>query len=238
MIGAIIAGISAAAGIGMQLYGASESKEASRKAAAQQKRDAKKYKQKVEKKIIPLLKEQGKMERQASKASEEAEKLRKQQMELDALRTRRNIMRDAARTRAMSLAVANAQGAKDGSGFFGALAQVTGEEARQKLGLAQNLEIGRGIFSFNLASSTALRQAAKLRTKENIQRSKLGTALNESEARTNATLASSQGSSYAALGSSLVSASGAISRIGESALFGSSANYDPSWGNTSVTYGG
>jgi hypothetical protein len=238
MIGAIIMGITAAAGIGMQLYGASESKKTSQKAAQQSRTAAKQQRQQVKKKIIPLLKEQRDLEDTASKASEEAEKLRKQQMELDAMRTRRNIMRDAARTRAMSLAVANAQGAKDGSGFFGALAQITGEEARLKLGLGQNLEIGRGIFSFNMAASTALRKAAKLRTKENIQRTKLGMEVERSQAATNATLASDKGSGYSAIGTSLVSASGAMSRIGESALFGSSSNYDPNWGNTSVTYGG
>jgi hypothetical protein len=210
----------AALGTGLQLFGGEEEEDASQKQAQIAKKAAKKQNKIIKKKIIPLLKDQRELEQKAYEQSVKAEGLRKQQMELDATRARRQIIRDAVRARSMSLTIANAQGAAQGSGLFGALAQITAESNRQGLGVAQNLGIGRGIFAANLAQGAFLNKANKLRSKENIVRAKLGTVANTSNAQMQAAGVNS-GSTFSNLGSTLVSQSQNIGSIGADLLFGS-----------------
>lgn len=209
----------AAAGAGLQLFGANEEQDAAKQQAAAAKRAAQKQKQKIKEKIVPLIKEQGKLQRAAEEQSRTAENLRKQQMELDAMRSRREVIRNAVAARAQSLTAAFAQGAQNSSGLFGSLNQITAEAGRQGLAISQNLSIGRGIFAANIAASENISAANRLATKENVQRAKLGAASNVAQANV-AALGVNSGSAYSQLGGSIVSSSQTIGKIGASLLFG------------------
>jgi hypothetical protein len=233
----VIAGISAALGIGAQIIGGSQQSEAASKQAAlakkqaqQQKKAAAKQNEIIKQKIIPLLKEQGKLEEKASDASARAEALRAKQMELDATRTQRQVVRNAIMARAQSTSAAANQGALASTGFFGSLSQITSESNRQLGGIFQNLSIGRGIFEENAAMAEFLTDAAKARTKVNVRQAKLGTISNSSAATSSQYNAKIQaagvnnGAMWSNIGSTLVSSAGTIASLGTSALFGNTTS--------------
>lgn len=85
----------------------------------------------------------------AAAASKKAEDARKRQMNLEADRMRRQAIREAIVARATALSNATTQGAQDSSGLAGGIAQVTGQEGRNILGINQNQEIGNIIFDQN-----------------------------------------------------------------------------------------
>lgn len=95
-------------------------------------------------------------------AQQEAERLRKQQMDLDANRRRREILRQSTAARSASLAQTTAQGAANegGSSLPGAFGSLSGRLGVNLLGVNQNQEIGTGIFSAHQAQLTAYSQAA------------------------------------------------------------------------------
>jgi len=219
MIQAAIAAVAIGAGIGMQLYGASKESAAAKQQGKIAARAAAKEKEMTDKKIIPILKKQRVAEENASKESLAAERLRAQQMELDATRTRREIIRAAVRARATTVSNAANQGAMGSSGFFGSLTQITGEQNRQLGGLSQNLMIGRGIFEHNENMAEFITESNRLRTKENIKRAKMGSQSNAAQAQI-ATAGVNNGSMYSNIGSTLVSSSGTISKLGSTDLFG------------------
>jgi hypothetical protein len=229
----IIAGVAAAAGIGMQIIGGQKEKAAAEKQATLAKQQAKQAKKQADKQnkiinktIVPLLKEQGKLEKEASAASARAEALRAKQMELDATRTQRQVVRNAILARAQSLSAATNQGAGESSGFFGSLNQITSEANRQLGGIFQNLSIGRGIFKENALMAEFITQANKAKTDVNIAQSKLGTIQNSSNAQQQKSNAAIQaagvndGAMFNNIGGSLVSSAGTISQLGTSAIFG------------------
>jgi hypothetical protein len=82
-------------------------------------------------------------------AQEKAEKAREQQMNLDMQRKRRETMRQAVLARSTALTNANAQGAQQGSGLQGGLAQITGAEYRNVGGLRQDQALGKEVFEAN-----------------------------------------------------------------------------------------
>jgi hypothetical protein len=82
-------------------------------------------------------------------ASKKAEKLRQRQMQLEAVRKRREIVREAVVARATALSNATAQGANEGSGLQGGYGQITSQETRNKAALSQDVAIGNGIFKAN-----------------------------------------------------------------------------------------
>lgn len=84
-----------------------------------------------------------------AKASKKAEELRQRQMNLDAQRQKRDLMRRAAVANATATAAATAQGAEGGSALQGALGQISGSQGRGALAVNQNQEIGNGIFQAN-----------------------------------------------------------------------------------------
>jgi hypothetical protein len=208
----------AAVGVGLQLFGSNEEGKAAKRQAEIAKRENDKQKKRIKEKVIPLMKEQGKLQAAATEESKKAEALRARQMELDAMRTRREIVRSAVTARSLAIANAFQSGAENSSGLFGGLAQITAEGNRQGLAVNQNLEIGRGIFASNLAMSNLISQANKLNTKENIQRTKLGQMTNNAQTKI-AAAGVNDGSSYATLGTSLINNSETISKLGMS-LFG------------------
>lgn len=86
---------------------------------------------------------------QQTKAQQDAEGQRKKQMNLDTLRSRREVARNALMARSTALASGTAQGAQYGSGMQGGFGQVAGRAGTQTLAGNQNQEIGNNIFSAN-----------------------------------------------------------------------------------------
>lgn len=237
--------IGAAVGIGLSLFGSSEEEkqqkkaaQAAKKAAKEQKKFAEAQNKIIDEKIKPLLTQQGEAQEKASAESRKAEELRRTQMRLDAARTRRDIIRNMSIARSIAVTRANAQTGGGGaafasdSGFFGSLSQITSEGTRQKRGVAQNLAVGEGIFSANIATSEFLSEANKFGTQVNLAQADIQTLQNEagakgaqSSANVNAIASQHPGSFYTNLGSSILSTLPSISKLGTSALFGSSSNY-------------
>lgn len=90
-----------------------------------------------------------------SAASQRAENLRRTQMELDAARKRRDIIRQTVVARSVAQSNANQSGALYGSGIQGGLAQISQEGNSQLVSMNQNLSIGEGLFDANADASAA-----------------------------------------------------------------------------------
>jgi hypothetical protein len=87
---------------------------------------------------------------QASQASQRAERLRERQMRLDAMKRRRESIRQAQFASSVATARGEAQGVAAGSSVIGgAAAQTTGELGRQINYTNQSEDIGTGIFQAN-----------------------------------------------------------------------------------------
>ena len=86
-------------------------------------------------------------------AQKKAEKLREKQMNLEAMRQTRGVVREANRQRAVALSVSTAQGSQLGSGLAGAKGQIAGQANSTTLGINQGQEIGAGIFAANRADA-------------------------------------------------------------------------------------
>lgn len=92
---------------------------------------------------------------QQGKAMKEAEANRKKQMNLDALRQRRDIARNATMARSQALAAATNQGAAGGSGLQGGYGQIAGRTGGQTVAVNQNQQIGNNIFNANMKAYNA-----------------------------------------------------------------------------------
>lgn len=90
-------------------------------------------------------------EQKQIKAQQKAEKLRERQMNLQAMRERREVIRQSVVARATALATTTAQGAAapGSSALGGSYGQIGGERGRQIQAINQNQEIGQGIFKAN-----------------------------------------------------------------------------------------
>ena len=84
-----------------------------------------------------------------AKASAKAEKLRERMMSLEAIRKRREIVREGVVARAQATSNAVAQGAGEGSGLQGGIAQITGRQNRNIVASTQDEELGHGVFKAN-----------------------------------------------------------------------------------------
>lgn len=92
----------------------------------------------------------------AAKASEKAEDLRRKQMNLDAARRRRQVIRDMVVARATSRASAASQGVQGGdSAVIGGQQQAVSTAAMNTLAINQSQSIGTGIFSANAEYANA-----------------------------------------------------------------------------------
>ena len=103
---------------------------------------------------------QMKAQASAAKAAEKAEKLRERQMNLDAQRQKRKIIRESIMQRSIAVANATNQGAGDSSGLEGGIAQVTGEAASGLAYTGKSQQIGAGIFQANADAAKAQGRAA------------------------------------------------------------------------------
>lgn len=85
------------------------------------------------------------------KAQQKAEKLRERQMNLQAMRERRDVIRQSILARSTALAQTTAQGASaaGSSALGGAYGQIGGDAGRQTVAINQNQQIGQGIFKAN-----------------------------------------------------------------------------------------
>ena len=88
-----------------------------------------------------------------NRARKEQEELRRRQMNLEADRQRRQTVRQMIVNKAIATSNAYAQGAGDGSGLAGGVAQLTGEGARGVQGINQNQELGVDMFAANRKES-------------------------------------------------------------------------------------
>lgn len=94
----------------------------------------------------------------AAKGAERAEELRKAQMDIEATRSRRQIMRQALVARSDALSNATSQGAALGSGLAGGLAQVNNEAGVATTASNQNQALGTQMFGINRSIARAQTQ--------------------------------------------------------------------------------
>lgn len=90
-----------------------------------------------------------------AKASAKAEKLRERQMRLEAMRKRRELIREGQVARAEALSNATSQGAASSTGLFGGYGQITGTTNRNVLATNQDEEISGKIFKANRQYASA-----------------------------------------------------------------------------------
>ena len=90
-----------------------------------------------------------------AKASEKAEKARQQQMQLDATRKRREVLRESIRARSMALSSASAQGAAESSGLQGGYGQIAGVSGRNIVSTNQDEALGNKVFKANQSYAKA-----------------------------------------------------------------------------------
>lgn len=88
------------------------------------------------------------------------ESIREVQMQVDANRQRRGIIRQAMVARAESLSSATAQGAGSSSGLAGGIAQVTAERGSNLTGVNQAEQSGAAMFASNRNIASAQSRAA------------------------------------------------------------------------------
>lgn len=158
---AITAGVLAAtavAGIGMQAYGMSKQMEASEEAArgagiqaegARIQAQGSALQATGSQRQVEGARAQNAAQKEITKLEFKGEEQRFAAMELDAKRKQIEVIRNQQRARALGLTVANAQGARQGSGIQGAYGQISGATTDNLNGIFQNLEIGRNIFGIN-----------------------------------------------------------------------------------------
>lgn len=84
---------------------------------------------------------------QQTKALRSAEAARNTQMNLDVLRQRRDVARNAMMARATALASATNQGAQFGSGLQGGYGQIAGRAGNQDLSATQSQQLGQQTFN-------------------------------------------------------------------------------------------
>lgn len=96
--------------------------------------------------------QQAKYAKQSLAAQRQAEEIRRQQMNLDAIRRRREIARQSQLAQAQALAIGTAQGTS-GSGLEGALAGISGQAGVATQGSVQAQDLGNRIFDANAMAS-------------------------------------------------------------------------------------
>lgn len=93
-------------------------------------------------------------------AMEKGEELRKKQMNLDAQRRTRQVIREGLIARSQALTNATAQGAEAGSGLQGGYAGIQSNTLYNASGIEQNRQIGSQIFDANKQYAQAGSQMA------------------------------------------------------------------------------
>lgn len=101
-------------------------------------------------------------QQQALAAQQQATALQQQQMNLDATRRKREIIRQGVAARSAALAQTTAQGANGagGSSLAGAYGSIAGRTGTNYEGVDQNQQIGNGIFAAHQSQLQAYQSAA------------------------------------------------------------------------------
>lgn len=99
-------------------------------------------------------------QKKAAAAAQEAERLRQAQSNVDAIRQRRQVVRQAIIARGDAISNATGQGAGQGSGLAGGLAQIGGQEGQNLSAINSAQSIGTKMFAANAAQSAGQSQAA------------------------------------------------------------------------------
>ena len=87
--------------------------------------------------------------KKASEAQERAERIRATQMDLEATRQRRQTIRQALIAQGTAMNTAAAQGATEGSGIQGGLAQISGQANTNLAGINASQQLGTQMFAAN-----------------------------------------------------------------------------------------
>lgn len=135
----------------------------------------------------------------ALQEQQKAEALREQQMNLDAERRKRQMVRQMTIARSNAVSATTASGAQFGSGLAGAEAGISGQGNENLLGINQNQQIGAGIFAANRNMFSDYSSAASYSSMAGF------------------------GAGLSSLGSGMINNSGMISRVGSS-FFGSNGS--------------
>lgn len=184
-------------GLGLSAYGAVKNSQATKKANSQQKKaDA----------ANAQVAGQNKL---AAEASVRAEALRAQQMELEGMRRRRDIVRQAQGARALGLARATAQGA-EGSSVQAGQQQVNSQQRQDVLSNLQNIMLGRGMFEENKNIYNAQSKGAQIQAQSNQYMSNAQSYMNSA----------SQAQQYTGFGINLMNSAQTINNVGTTVLGG------------------
>lgn len=202
--------IGAAIGLGTAAYGASQQSKQIRKANAAT-ATANAAQRKVQQASVD-----------ASKASAAAEALRQQQMRLEGVRARRQILRNANAGQAISVARSVAQTGTTNSSSAQAGKQSVATQGRiDVLANLQNIMIGEGIFGQNQKIFEANSRGAQAQTVANIASSQSAQYQNNA----------SYYQQYVSAGMNIAGQSAAIGRVAENtygSVFGSGSS-NPNW---------
>lgn len=95
------------------------------------------------------MSQQAKVQKEMSLKQQEAEAIRQQQMNLESMRRKREVIRNAQTSSAMAVAAASNQGGAESSGLTGALATISGRSGGSLLATSQNEELGTKMFGIN-----------------------------------------------------------------------------------------
>lgn len=108
------------------------------------------------------VREQRRGQEEALALQSQIESKRQQQLNLDAMRRRREVVRQSLAARALALSTATAQGAgaSGTSAIGGAYGQIQGRQGVNDNGIRQNQEIGNEIFGLNRGVLSAYRTVA------------------------------------------------------------------------------
>jgi hypothetical protein len=133
-----------------------------------------------------------KAQQQQIAIQQQQEAQRQKQLNLDAMRRKRDIIRQGILARGQALSTATSQGAQFGSGLAGAYGGIAGRTNVNTLGVSQNQEIGNAMFGLN------------------------NQALQASSDYASASALASFGNSLGSLGGAVLRNAGTISRVGNS----------------------
>lgn len=98
-------------------------------------------------------KQQAAAQQQIANLEIDADKQRRQAMELDSQRKSMEVLRNSQRARAISLTAAVSSGSQFGSGYAGAQGQISGQSGVNLLGISQNTTIGENLFDISSSIS-------------------------------------------------------------------------------------
>jgi len=99
------------------------------------------------------MSQQKEVSKEMAERQKQAEAVRQQQMNLESMRKKREIIRNANVASSMAVSQATNQGGGESSGLAGALASVSGRSGGSALAVEQNTQLGNQMFEINKQSA-------------------------------------------------------------------------------------